>query len=95
MGGDGEIARWLLDSLEKYLTRIEWLLLSELARNAGRLMPYDELLTRVWEPEYRDNVQILRTWISRLRYKLERDPNDPKLIRTIPKAGYIIDQLPV
>lgn len=78
----------------KYLTRIEWLLLSELARNAGRIMFYGELLTRVWGPEYRDDVQILRTWISRLRYKLERDPNDPELIRTIPKAGYIIDQPP-
>ena len=77
----------------KYLTRIEWLLLSELARNVGRLMLYEELLTRVWGPEYRDDVQLLRTWISRLRYKLERDPSHPSLIRTIPKAGYIIDQL--
>ena len=77
---------------EKYLTRIEWLLLSELARNAGRLMLYEELLTRVWGPEYCNDVQILRTWISRLRHKLERDPNDPKLIRTIPKTGYIMDQ---
>lgn len=77
---------------EKSLTRIEWLLLSELARNAGRLMLYEELLTRVWGPEYRNDVQILRTWICRLRHKLERDPNDPKLIRTIPKTGYIMDQ---
>jgi len=77
---------------EKYLTRIEWLLLSELARNVGRFMLYEELLTRVWGPEYRDDVQLLRTWISRLRYKLESDPNDPRLIRTIPKTGYIIDQ---
>jgi len=76
----------------KYLTRIEWLLLSQLINNAGRLMLYDELLTRVWGPEYRDDVQILRTWISRLRNKLESDPNNPKLIRTIPKTGYIIDQ---
>jgi two-component system KDP operon response regulator KdpE len=74
------------------LTRIEWLLLSELAQNAGRLMLYGELLTRVWGPEYHDDVQILRTWISRLRDKVERDPNQPILIRTIPKAGYIIDQ---
>ena len=77
---------------EKYLTRIEWLLLSQLVHNAGRLMLYEELLTRVWGPEYRDDVQILRTWISRLRGKLESDPNAPKLIRTIPKTGYIIDQ---
>lgn len=74
------------------LTRIEWLLLSELAQNAGNLMLYSDLLTRVWGPEYRDDVQILRTWISRLRDKVERDPNNPKLIRTIPKTGYMIDQ---
>ena len=77
---------------EARLTRIEWLLLSELARNAGRLMLYGELLTRIWGPEYRDDVQILRTWISRLRSKIERDPNNPVLIRTIPKTGYMIDQ---
>ena len=77
---------------EARLTRIEWLLLSELARNAGRLMLYGELLTRIWGPEYRDDVQILRTWISRLRSKIERDPNNPALIRTIPKTGYMIDQ---
>lgn len=73
------------------LARIEWLLLSELARNAGRLLLYGELLTRIWGPEYRDDIQILRTWISRLRYKIEEDPNHPKIIHTIPKTGYIID----
>ena len=41
---------------EARLTRIEWLLLSELAQNAGSLMLYSELLTRVWGPEYRDDV---------------------------------------
>ena len=76
---------------ETRLTRIEWLLLSELARNAGSLMMYGDLLTRIWGPEYRDDVQILRTWISRLRVKLEGQPDSPSLIRTIPKAGYIMD----
>ena len=73
------------------LTRIEWLLLSELAQNAGSLMLYSDLLTRIWGPEYRDDIQILRTWISRLREKIESEPDDPKLIRTIPKTGYIMD----
>ena len=77
---------------EKSLTRIEWLLLSELALNAGRLMVYEELLTHIWGPEYRDDIQLLRTWISRLRYKIETDPNQPKIIRTLTKTGYIIDQ---
>jgi len=79
---------------EQYLTRTEWLLLSQLINNAGRLMLYDDLLTHIWGPEYRDDVQLLRTCISRLRHKLESDPNNPKLIRTIPKTGYIIDQPP-
>lgn len=73
------------------LTRIEWLLLSELAQNTGSLMLYSDLLTRIWGPEYRDDLQILRTWISRLREKIESEPNNPKLIRTIPKTGYIMD----
>jgi DNA-binding response OmpR family regulator len=81
----------LVDGQEKYLTRTEWLLLSQLINNAGRLMLYEELLTQVWGPEYRDDVQILRTWVSRLRGKLETDPDNP-LIRTIPKTGYIIDR---
>lgn len=74
------------------LTRIEWLLLSELARNAGKLMLYGELLAKIWGPEYRDDVQILRTWVSRLRNKIERDPGQPAIIRTVPKTGYMIDQ---
>jgi len=77
---------------EARLTRIEWLLLSELAHNAGRLMTYGELLTRIWGPEYRDDVQILRTWVSRLRAKIEKDASNPQLIRTMPKTGYMMNQ---
>jgi len=77
---------------EQYLTRTEWFLLSQLINNAGRLMLYEELLSRAWGPEYRDDIQLLRTCISRLRSKLEDDPTNPKLIRTIPRTGYIIDQ---
>ena len=80
-----------LESEEKYLTRIEWLLLSELALNIGRLMSYEELLTKQWGPEYRDDVQLLRTWVSRLRSKLEGNPDGPELISTVPKAGYIMN----
>ena len=77
---------------EKYLTNIEWLLLSELARNAGRLVTYHHLLTTVWGAEYRDDVQLVRSWISRLRHKIEKDPDNPRLIRNLPKAGYILNQ---
>ncbi len=77
---------------ERYLTRTEWFLLSQLVKNAGRLMLYENLLTQIWGSEYRDDVQLLRTCISRLRSKLETDPDNPKLIRTIPRSGYILDK---
>ena len=55
-------------------------------------MTYYDLLGRVWGPEYRDDVQILRTWISRLRQKIEKEPARPKIINTVPKTGYIFNK---
>ena len=78
---------------EVHLTRIEWILLSELVRNMGKLVTYEDLLSKAWGPEYRDDVQLLRTWISRLRNKIETNPKEP-VIRTLPKSGYIIDSPP-
>jgi DNA-binding response OmpR family regulator len=77
---------------EIYLTRIEWLLLSELVQNANRVISYEELLSRIWGPDYRSDTQILRTWISRLRNKLEENSGYPKVIETVPKLGYIFKQ---
>lgn len=75
------------------LTLIEWQLISELAANPGRLIQYEQLLTKVWGPEYRNDIQLLRTWISRLRKKLETNIDKP-LIRTIRNTGYILDYNP-
>ncbi|MBI2911319.1 MAG: response regulator transcription factor [Chloroflexi bacterium] len=72
------------------LTRNEWLLLQQLAANAGRVMLNAELLTKVWGPEYRDDSQYLRIWVSRLRNKLEKDPAHPDLIRTRHGIGYMM-----
>jgi DNA-binding response OmpR family regulator len=77
---------------EVKLSRLEWLLLSELAINAGHLMTYYDLLSAIWGPEYRDDVQILRTWISRLRQKIEIDHANAKIITTVPKTGYIFNK---
>jgi DNA-binding response OmpR family regulator len=84
--------RIIVRGKEEKLTRIEWLLLNEMAGNAGHLMVYYDLLARVWGPEYRDDVQILRTWVSRLRQKIEVDPSKPTIISTVPKTGYIFNK---
>jgi Response regulators consisting of a CheY-like receiver domain and a winged-helix DNA-binding domain len=76
---------------EVKLTKIEWSLLIELAINAGHLMTYHSLLTRVWDMET-PNVQILRTWVSRLRQKIEKDHAHPQIINTVPKTGYIFNK---
>ncbi len=73
------------------LSRTEWQLLQQLCANAGRVMLHEDLLTRTWGPEYRDDVQYLRVWISRLRQKLEENPAAPRYIRTVQGIGYILD----
>ncbi len=73
------------------LTRTEWMLLEHLANNAGKLLLNRALLSKVWGPEYWDDLQYLRVWISRLRRKLEADPAHPQLIKTFQGVGYMLD----
>lgn len=76
------------------VTRTEWLLLQHLAANAGKVMLNTELLTKVWGPEYRDDLQYLRVWISRLRGKLEETPSNPRIIKTLQGIGYLFEADP-
>ena len=73
------------------VTRTEWLLLQHLAANVGKVMMNAELLSKVWGPEYRDDLQYLRVWVSRLRAKLEAEPSEPAIIKTRPGIGYYLD----
>jgi two-component system KDP operon response regulator KdpE len=73
------------------LTRTEWMLLQHLAANAGKVMLNTELLSKVWGPEYRDDLQYLRVWVSRLRSKLEPDAANPTIIKTLQGIGYLLD----
>jgi len=70
------------------LTRTEWMLLQHLAANAGKVMINNQLLAKVWGPEYREEFQYLRVWVFRLRNKLEDDPANPKIIKTMTGIGY-------
>jgi len=72
------------------LSRTEWLLLQYLALNAGKVMLHSELLTQVWGPEYRDDIQYLRVWISRVRRKLGAQPGEPGRIQTFQGIGYVL-----
>jgi two-component system KDP operon response regulator KdpE len=73
------------------LSRTEWLLLQHLASNAGKVVLHTELLTKVWGPEYRDDLQYLRVWVSRVRRKLGAKPGEAGRIRTFQGIGYLLD----
>jgi len=83
--------RVLVHGQEVQFSKTEWEVLSLLAANAGRVMTHIELLSRIWGPEFRDETYYLRTWISRIRKKLDDNHDDAPLIRTFPGIGYRLE----
>jgi two-component system KDP operon response regulator KdpE len=73
---------------EVRLSPTEWLLLAELARNAGVTLDHRTLLQRVWGSQYADERNYLRTFAQRLRVKLEDDPAHPEVVVTVGRQGY-------
>ncbi|NRP73941.1 Transcriptional regulatory protein KdpE [Ensifer psoraleae] len=70
------------------LTPKEYDLLVMLARHAGRVVTHKALLTSVWGVAHGEDLHYLRVFIGQLRGKIERDPADPRIIRTEPGVGY-------
>jgi len=66
----------------------EYRLLVELATNSGRVLLQDELLGRVWGPDYIGANALLQTAIRRLRRKIEEDPSSPRHVLTKRGIGY-------
>ena len=71
-------------------TPTEYRLLADLARNAGRIVPQDLLLERVWGKEYVGEHHMLQVNINRLRHKLEVDPTHPRYLLTEAGGGYLL-----
>ena len=70
------------------LTPTEYNLLYHLVRNAGRVLAHETLLAKVWGDEYRNDVDYLKVYVSRLRNKLEDNPDRPRYILTERGLGY-------
>jgi len=71
-----------------HLSAIEYKLLGELAAHAGRVLTYDQLLERVWGPEYVSDTGLLRSSIRNLRRKLGDDARNPRYVLTERQVGY-------
>ncbi|KAA8828805.1 response regulator transcription factor [Bifidobacterium tissieri] len=73
------------------LTPTEWKVLEALARNAGRLVTRQDLLTEIWGAQHVRDTGYLRLYISQLRKKIESDPSHPRYLKTEPGMGYRLD----
>jgi len=89
------------DGAEIPLTSFEYRILLVLARRAGETVTREELATEVREPAqakgkehaYDPSVdRSLDVHVSRLRQKLEEDPKEPRLIKTIRGVGYVLSR---
>ncbi len=73
---------------DMHLTRTEFALLAELAQNQEAVLTHENLLARVWGPEYRDSSHYLHVYLGRIRKKL--GPDLETLLETVPGVGYIL-----
>ena len=77
-----------VENMQVQLTATEYKLLFELSSNAGRVLTQDELLHRVWGPEYLGESQLLRSYVKSVRQKLRDNARRPFYIFTEHGVGY-------
>jgi two-component system response regulator MtrA len=73
------------------LTATEFKLLLELARRPGQVFTRELLLQRVWNYDFLGDSRLVDVAVQRLRGKVEDDPKDPKMIKTVRGVGYRFD----
>ena len=70
------------------LTPTEYALLRVFSLNAGRVLTYDSLIRQVWGGEETGGVEVVRTFVNRLRNRLGDDTASPVYIHTERGVGY-------
>jgi two-component system KDP operon response regulator KdpE len=84
---DLEARRVFIAAQDLHLTRTEYNVISELAHRMDTIVTHNELITRVWGPEYRGSNHYLHTYLGRLRKKMGEYG---ELLETVPGMGYIL-----
>jgi two-component system response regulator RegX3 len=85
---DPEEHRVSVNGDELTLPLKEFELLHILLANAGRVLPRETLIDRVWGSDYVGDTKTLDVHVKRLRSKIEVDPASPTRIVTIRGLGY-------
>jgi len=71
-----------------HLTPKEFDLLVFLFRNRGKVVTHRAVLAAVWGGNYVEQTEYLRVFVGQLRKKIEKEPSQPRYIRTEPWVGY-------
>ena len=69
-------------------TATEFRLLDYLARHPGRVFTRDQLLDAVWRDTQFVTPRSVDVYVRRIREKIERDPENPRMLKTVRGAGY-------
>jgi two-component system KDP operon response regulator KdpE len=85
---DRERREVTVDGQPIHLTPIELDLLTVLARQPGKVITHEKLLTSVWGDEAAQKTHYVRVHVMALRRKIERDPARPRWLLTEPSIGY-------
>jgi len=64
-------------------------LLILLAKNPDRLWSEEQLYNRIWGLDYAENKKIIKVHITNLRRYIERNPLEPRYIKTVKGYGYL------
>ena len=79
------------DEKEVELTALEYKILLFMFENKGKLVTRGQILTSIWDDNNNFvNDNTLTVYIKRIREKIEKDPNNPKVIKTARGIGYRI-----
>jgi two-component system response regulator RegX3 len=85
---DVERHRVTVDGEAVSLPLKEFELLEVLLRNAGRVLTRQQLIDRVWGPDYVGDTKTLDVHVKRLRAKVEPEPGSPRHLVTVRGLGY-------
>ena len=72
------------------LTPLEYKILHYLMVNRGRVLTNSAIVEHVWGFPGAGNEDLVKVHVHRLRQKLERDPQEPRYVRTVPGVGYML-----
>ncbi|MTA95548.1 MAG: response regulator, partial [Actinobacteria bacterium] len=78
----------LRDGLPVSLTPLEFNLLLTLAQKPKQVFTRELLLEQVWGYHYKADTRLVNVHVQRLRSKIESDPDNPTIIKTVRGIGY-------